>query len=183
MISTLRHISIRNTNPFCNCGLSFNPYTGMPYHTPRNSLTNRCTTDTISSMSSLTLAVIIQTVPTAKRHVTFKKRSNVIQQPTKYRSFCISVHLRTNPIMGALRSHKRCKTPEREHFMDVFMSLCLLQEPCMYLTRGLEDHCWADTCSSTAKCSTVRMFHHQNTLRAPTQKFVWEKYMEVAEQI
>ena len=141
MISTLRHISIRNTNPFCNCGLSFNPYTGMPYHTPRNSLTNRCTTDTISSMSSLTLAVIIQTVPTAKRHVTFKKRSNVIQQPTKYRSFCISVHLRTNPIMGALRSHKRCKTPEREHFMDVFMSLCLLQEPCMYLTRGLEDHC------------------------------------------
>lgn len=77
MISTPRHTSIRNTNPFCNCGLSFNPYIGMPYHTLRNLLTNRCTTDTISSMSSLTLAVIIKTVPTAERHVTFRMRSKI----------------------------------------------------------------------------------------------------------
>ena len=103
-----------------------------------------------------------------KRHVKFKKRSNVIQQPTKYRSFSISAHLRTNTIMGALRTHTRSKTQEREHFMDLcLMSLCLLLEPCMYLTRGLEDHCWADTRLSTTKCPTARMFHHQNMLRAP----------------
>lgn len=123
MISAPRHTQIRNTNPFCNCGLSFNPYIGMPYHTLRNLLTNRCTTDTISSMSSLTLAVIIQTVPTVKRHAIFKKRSHVIQQPTKYHSFSISVHLRTNNIMDPLETQKRCKIPERENFMD--LCLCL----------------------------------------------------------
>lgn len=123
MISTLRHISIRNTNHSVKCGLSFNPYNGMPYHTLRNLLTNRCTADTITNMSSLTLAVIIQTAPTAKRHVKYKKRSNVIQQPTKYCSFSISAHLRTNTITGALRTHKRCKTQEREHFID--LCLCL----------------------------------------------------------
>ena len=49
----------------------------------------------------------------------------------------------------------------------MFISLCLLQEPCMYLTRGLGDHCWADSRLSTAKRPTARMFHHQNMLRAP----------------
>ena len=48
----------------------------------------------------------------------------------------------------------------------------------MHLTRGLEDHCLADTCLSTAKCPTARMFHHQNILRAPDKKVCMGKAHE-----
>jgi hypothetical protein len=117
--------SIRNTIPFCKCGLSFNPYIGMPYHSLRNLLTNRCTTDTIPSMSSLTWLLSYRLYPLPKAMLNSKSDPMSFNNPQNTaRSLSVLTYV-TNVIMGALRTHKRCKTQEREHVMDLCLCLCV----------------------------------------------------------